>query len=87
MASLGPLFFVDVDQRFKAHFVTRRRPVGSTEMLKTLCFQEVPEETWAAWNSVFDRLDTDGDNVMSPGELRQGEAELNPSDEQNPLLF
>ncbi len=35
------------------------------------CFQEVPEETWAAWNSVFDRLDTDGDNVMSPGELRQ----------------
>ena len=47
----------------------------------------MPEETWAAWNSVFDRLDTDGDNVMSPGELRQGEAELNPSDEQNPLLF
>lgn len=31
---------------------------------------EVPEETWAAWNSVFDRLDTDGSNVMSPGELR-----------------
>ena len=43
----------------------------------------MPEETWAAWNSVFDRLDTDGDNVMSPGELRQGEAELNPSDEKH----
>lgn len=31
---------------------------------------EVPEETWAAWNAVFDRLDNDGDNVMSPSELR-----------------
>ena len=32
--------------------------------------KEVPEETWAAWNAVFDRLDNDGDNVMSPSELR-----------------
>lgn len=30
----------------------------------------MPEETWAAWNAVFDRLDNDGDNVMSPSELR-----------------
>lgn len=31
---------------------------------------EVPEETWTAWNSVFDRLDTDHDGVMSAAELR-----------------
>lgn len=32
--------------------------------------KEVPEETWTAWNSVFDRLDTDHDGVMSAAELR-----------------
>jgi len=31
---------------------------------------EVPEETWAAWNSVFDRVDNDGDNTISDAELR-----------------
>jgi len=31
---------------------------------------EVPEETWDAWNAVFDRLDTSGDGVMSAKELR-----------------
>ncbi|CAE7945101.1 unnamed protein product, partial [Symbiodinium sp. KB8] len=30
---------------------------------------EVPEETWDAWNAVFDRLDTSGDGVMSAKEL------------------
>ena len=34
--------------------------------------KEVPEETWDAWNAVFDRLDTSGDGVMSAKELRSG---------------
>ena len=34
--------------------------------------KEVPEETWDAWNAVFDRLDTSGDGVMSAKELRPG---------------